>query len=443
VKVNATLEHYCFEILAKPDDWPEVAIESLMRTLEIKSRKYLQDAIDEARAKQERTIKGIAANPKRFPDLAYTAKMIGLSYEELERRVGVVTAGPPWREVFHRPIQLRAGKVVMLIERILPEGVSFLGSLPGVGKTLIAMSIALALTTGKALFGVFRVPAIIPVIYLCPEMGEQAIRTRCELLGIPMDDNFHVQTVSDGVCKLDSPALISATKELKPAIMLDSAVRFIEGDDENSATQANKFLAARLIALRNAGARAVLPIHHATKASGKEESMTLENVLRGSGDIAAIADCVWGVAHDKRKASNGIDWDVNYLLESQEMTRLHMKCVKPRDFEPASSFRIQGRPYIDNGKGFVVLDRGGNEEMIIEAIKRDLKVSERELIDRFSVGRERLLKIAWGAGYERRGPIRNKSGFGVGLRRRRSPSRRRCSKRLEISLYLRVPHTSS
>ena len=60
--------------------------------------------------------------------------------------------------------QLEQGEVQMLIDSFLPEGTTFIGGLPGECKTLFALSIARALTTGKPFLGKFIVPKLTPVL---------------------------------------------------------------------------------------------------------------------------------------------------------------------------------------------------------------------------------------------------------------------------------------
>src|SRR5208337_5571615 len=55
----------------------------------------------------------------------------------------------------------------------------------------------------------------------------------------------------------------------------------------------------------------------------KENRMTLENVLRGSGDVGAMLTTAWGVKQ--------IDAASNIL---------HIENIKPRDFQPCGPFQI-------------------------------------------------------------------------------------------------------
>lgn len=302
-----------------------------------------------------------------------------------------------WKQKFHTGAELETGDVKLYIDGILPEGITAIGSLSAVGKTWVALAMSRALTTGTQFLGVFPVEEKVPVIYLVPEMGARALRKRLERMRIPMNDRFYCQTVSDGVCPLSDPSLEAAVTELKPVVFLDTAVRFNPSDDENSARQNAALLASDLFRLIRWGARAVVCLHHSPKYSGDAEFMTLENVLRGTGDLGAMCDAVWGLQHDKRKAANGKDWDYEYLDESQQLSRLYVKCVKPRDFDAAPAFRIQGRPYIDEKGDFVVLaelDDQSLEAQILAAIEQNPKISFNQLRSQFRVGANRIEKIA-------------------------------------------------
>jgi len=172
-----------------------------------------------------------------------------------------------WRDHFKSVGELEQGDVRMLIDGFLPEGTTFIGGLPGEGKTLLALSMAKALTTGDPFLGKFFVNETVPVIYLIPESGGRAFRTRCEKFGIPNDPElFLCRTVSEGsTLGLDDASLIEAIRKLKPVVILDTIIRFSEAQDENQAMQ-NKQLVDDIIRLRQAGAVAVIGLHHATKA---------------------------------------------------------------------------------------------------------------------------------------------------------------------------------
>jgi hypothetical protein len=238
--------------------------------------------------------------------------------------------------------ELEQGEVQMLIDGFLPEGTTFIGGLPGEGKTLFALSIARALTTGKPFLNGFNVPKKTPVIYLIPESGGRAFRKRCETFQIPDDPElFLCRTVSQGATlPLDDAALLEAVTRLKPVVILDTIIRFSESEDENAAAQ-NKQLVDDVIRLRQAGAIAVIGLHHAAKKM-RTEGMSLELALRGTGDIAASADAVYGLLRDNMLYSNG-----------EGPNEIQVACLKPRDFEPPAPFRIAASRKLPNLPGSV------------------------------------------------------------------------------------------
>jgi len=308
----------------------------------------------------------------------------------IERALNIAAQEPPlmlpWRSVLHTLSQLDPGNVIEYIRGVLPEGITFIGSLPGVGKTWFCLSMAKALVTGEKLFGVYEVTERAPVVYLTPEVGQKSLRKRAEKLRLPMDEGFWCQTISDGALKLDSPAIEDCISELKPVVMLDTAIRFNPSADENAASQNAKLLANDLFNLTRWGARAIVGAHHSPKGQSDTEYLTLENVLRGTGDIGAMCDAVWAVQRAQRKLEDGKNWDREYQEESERLTRLYVKCVKPRDFEPTAAFYLQGRPHIDEHGDFAVLAERQDPETLAEKLDRllDFKtghaaMSEREL----------------------------------------------------------------
>jgi AAA domain-containing protein/bifunctional DNA primase/polymerase-like protein/primase-like protein len=236
-----------------------------------------------------------------------------------------------WRSQFKSVSELEEGEPRMLIRNFLPEGTIFIGALPGEGKTLLGLSISKALTTGKNFLAQydFSVPEITPILYLIPESGGRAFRRRCEKFQIPDDPKlFLARTISEGATLLlHNPWVLEAVKKMKPVVILDTVIRFSEADDENQASQ-NKQMVEDIIRLRQAGAVAVIGMHHATKAM-REKGMSLETALRGTGDIAASADAVYGMLRDDKLYASG-----------SGPNEIDVACLKPRDFEPPKPFRI-------------------------------------------------------------------------------------------------------
>jgi len=238
-----------------------------------------------------------------------------------------------WRTLFHTYEEIvNVPPVRFAIEGFLQEeGITLIGGLAGHGKTLAMLATVRALLEGGKLFHHFQVnqPAK-RVIYLIPEAGLGPFLTRLRtfrLLDYVQDGRLFFRTLSaPGSLSLADSRLLDAVNGAD--VFLDTAVRFMVGD-ENSASE-QKMFADTLFGLQRAGARTITGAHHSPKSFGKDSYMTLENVLRGSGDIGAMLCTCWGLSQ------------INAATNS-----IFIQNVKPRDFQPCEPFIIQGRPSID------------------------------------------------------------------------------------------------
>ena len=248
-----------------------------------------------------------------------------------------------WREIFDTYQDFEnCPPLSFAIEGFLQnDGATMIGGLSGHGKTLILLSMAKALLgpRGAKLWGLFHVsePAA-RVIYLIPESSRTPFKHRLKLFRIyhaltPDDDRLLVRTLSKGNAPiLSDPRILFAVKGAH--VFLDTASRFGDGD-ENSANDNARGLANDIFALLASGARSVVAAHHSPKSFSKENTMRLENVLRGSGDVGAMLTTAWGIRQ--------IDAAQNII---------HIENIKPRDFQPCGPFQIIGRPLIDDTGDF-------------------------------------------------------------------------------------------
>jgi hypothetical protein len=102
------------------------------------------------------------------------------------------------------------------------------------------------------------------------------------------------------------------------------------------------------------GAVGVLGLHHSTKAL-RTDGMTMENVLRGTGDLAALADAIYGLKRDDRLYADG-----SGPLE------VDVRCVKPRDIKnPPMPFRMAASRKVEPGDGTVIVGQGRNVVSVI------------------------------------------------------------------------------
>jgi hypothetical protein len=313
----------------------------------------------------------------------FKARIAGLVEDALNRP-------PAWRSKFHRPDELPEGDIEFLIRDVLPVGISAIGALSGVGKTWLALSMARALTTGKQFVGVWDVPEAVNVLYLCPEMGAKSFRRRLDRFGIK--ERFFCQTISDGMpTPLDDPDLAAAIVELKPVVFLDTAIRFSEADDENSASEHAKGLVTDIFRLLHLGSRAVVCLHHSPKSSAHVEELTLQNALRGTGDFGAMCDAVWGCQPDRGAFSES-----QYLKESKQLVRLRISCVKARDFRSPEDFTVQLEPFLDQNHDLAVLTdkrkpyKLEQVDRLVEAITANPKISLNKLDELTGVRRHNI-----------------------------------------------------
>jgi DnaB-like helicase N terminal domain/AAA domain len=253
-----------------------------------------------------------------------------------------------WRSMFHSFEEFESAPPLrMAIKGIIQlDAATAIGALAGDGKTWTQMSIAGAMLRGPGtkLWELFDVLETIPrILYLIPEstLGPFAHRARkLGLLPFVKNDRFLVRTLSKGPRpSLSDPRILAAAKG--SFVMLDTLVRFGEGNDEDSAGEFQA-LADAILALMGAGAIGVSAAHHAPKSFAGANVMTLEGVLRGTGDIGAIFATVFGMKQ--------LDAEKNII---------HVENVKARDFEPTKPFQLIGRPYIDELGDFEPYKRPG------------------------------------------------------------------------------------
>jgi Bifunctional DNA primase/polymerase, N-terminal/AAA domain len=285
-----------------------------------------------------------------------------------------------WHELFHnRDAMLNAPPVTFLIKGFLQrEGVTAIAAPVRERKSLIALNVVHALLTGEKLFDYFEVvqkPS--RVLYLCPEVSLGPFTDRLRKIGL-MDyvgDTLFCRTLSaDGHLALNAP-------ELQPAlpgsvVVLDTAIRFMEGDESSS--QDARAFADSIFALLKGGAESVVMLHHSPKEGG--DVMTLENIMRGSGDLGAFLACCWGTRLQ----------DPQHPYES----RSYLENLKQRDFEsqpfevtcgPDCRMRIAGDPSTENVKLQTRRGNKGNKDgkdAAAEAIiKANVRLTVRELRD--------------------------------------------------------------
>jgi hypothetical protein len=346
---------------------------------------------------RERTIK----NALNLPPMPATVTLGGTSLggAQVSGTAEASLVDPSqWPSQFRAVEELEDGDIRMIIESFLPEGTTFIGGLAGVGKTFFVLSIVKALTTGRPFVDTFGVNEQLPVLYLVPESSGRAFRSRLKRFGIPNDrSKFLCRTLSEGATlMLDDPHVLQCVRDIRPIVVLDTAIRFSQAKDENAAAQ-NKALVDSIVALRQAGAAGVIGIHHAVKASAGEKP-SLENTLRGTGDLGAMCDAVYNVTQ----------------FELDGEVKLKITCVKERDFQAPFPFHLIAKKKV-NGLIVSTIDTTGDFELVefgqevdernaalAKAIIENPHIPREALAVRIRVGKNTVVSLAQKLGWEKK-----------------------------------------
>lgn len=220
-----------------------------------------------------------------------------------------------------------------LIHDFLPKSsFAVLFGPPSVGKSFLALSMALAIADGKHWLG--REVKGGPVIYIAGEgfgglklrvsalllHSGYDVKTECAFLNRPI--NF---LVPDEVNAFIKPFQESG---VQPAlIIIDTLARCFVGGDENSAQEMGMFIDGAEAVKRHTGAT-VLAIHH----TGKDK----QRGARGSNALIGAADTIIGC-----------DGDIGTLT---------IKCEKMKDAEPFKEFKLVGKTIeLENERSSCVL----------------------------------------------------------------------------------------
>jgi hypothetical protein len=267
---------------------------------------------------------------RRLPDKKFSFK----EGDEPEVVIGsgIAKSQPPndWRMLFHTKEEvLNCPPPTFLIDQFLArEAICAIAAPVAQRKSLIALNIARSLCTGEPLFGSLPVknrPS--RVLYLCPEMGLISLSDRIRKIGLGdcLGKTLFLRSMNMRSLELlDIPeAALDGS-----VLIIDTAIRFIKGD-ENSSEDMQVFSDTLFTVQRRQGSEgAIVALYHSPKATKDASELTLENCLRGSGELgAAITD-----AHGTRLQDPTAPYDSLSFIR-------HIKC---RDYKGLDDFEVSG-----------------------------------------------------------------------------------------------------
>ncbi|MGA9042310.1 MAG: AAA family ATPase [Terriglobales bacterium] len=267
-----------------------------------------------------------------------------------------------WRTHYHTKDELEntPAPVFLIDGFLLLESITAVAAPVGQRKSLIALNVAHALCTGEPLFGNAERFAVITkptrVLYLCPEMGIRSFTERVRRIGLMphTGETFFCRTMSAGALNDDGDLL--RLEDLTPdelsgaVLIIDTAIRYLEGD-ENSSQDMRAF--AKSVFKLSKKCAAIVLLHHSAKAAKEAPELSLENSMRGSGELGAFVTCCW--------ATKLQDPENPYKSPS------YLKNVKPRDFD-AEPFEVTSDEncrlhFVGDGtvRAVLVKGQGGNK----------------------------------------------------------------------------------
>lgn len=285
-----------------------------------------------------------------------------------------------YKELFHSYKELQNLKdLPWVVDGIAHEQeVTVLGALPKHSKTWVLLSIVKALLTGEKWLGHFAANKAKRVVYYIPETGIRPFWKRLQKMRLEKfvkDGRLLVRTLSKdgGLIPLPDPRFLAAVEGAD--VFLDTFVRFVEGD-ESSASDISKGLAANVFGFLSANARSIWGAHHSPKDFENARTMSMQNMLRGSGDIGAFISNAYGLRQT--------DKDNNLI---------HVECLGGRDLERlVEPFDIQGIPYIDNTGDFKLVRRPGESQRLDELLPRKERPGRRPSLDDKTIARVKEMK---------------------------------------------------
>lgn len=194
---------------------------------------------------------------------------------------------------------------------LVRRGIVVLAGEPKVGKSWVAMDLALALATGGKFLGSLPVldgPS--RVLYVDAENNEFMVGRRVHQLvaGRPISlagrEAGRLRFLMGGDSNLDDSGIrqrfFTEVAEFRPQFtILDTLVR-MHRRDENSNTEMARFFGDVIKPLQSQHRSGVIALHHLSKP-GLYGGGDPVNRIRGAGDIVAAADQIWLLSIESKK----------------------------------------------------------------------------------------------------------------------------------------------
>jgi hypothetical protein len=216
-----------------------------------------------------------------------------------------------------------------LVKNVLIRGgIHFLSAPPASGKSWVLLDLARAMTGNVPWLGSVNVPQG-AVLYVDEEMGKQMASVRVRKLGFSRDTPFYylgkeginIQMAED--CRY----LLEVVKEKNiQLVILDTLTGVRPGLKENESEHVSQL---RTVFNQICGAGATLLIAHHDRKGRIDEDQPAHEKMRGSGDIAGMADMAYGIS--KKNDGYTIKATKNRATSDEDMLNLEFELRSESD----------------------------------------------------------------------------------------------------------------
>lgn len=189
---------------------------------------------------------------------------------------------------------------VWCVSGILPEGLTILAGKPKIGKSWMALNLAVAVASGGVFLGESVNPA--QVLYFALEDTPRRLKDRLlsVLSGDPAPERLYLYT---GLPKLDDGGLVLLEAEIikrKPKLVIIDTLQRIRGVHKGNSTayQVDYEEIAGLKQIADRHGVALVLIHHLKKAAEVDPL----DMVSGSVGISGAADAVWVLTRERGQA---------------------------------------------------------------------------------------------------------------------------------------------
>jgi hypothetical protein len=176
-----------------------------------------------------------------------------------------------------------------LVDNLICEGdVNLFMGDPGIGKSWLTMSLAVAVADGRESWLGRAVKKHGEVLYIDEENPEDIIYNRFRKLSLTKAGAKRIHYLyRPGIWMNKEPdAFLDEALELNPSLIVIDSLSRIHSEDENSANSMARLFREAIQPLARETGAAVIVVHHAIKS----DTATSFQRSRGSGDITAVVD---------------------------------------------------------------------------------------------------------------------------------------------------------